>query len=221
VTGKADAAGSGGGRGPGRPSFDLALLSNGDAPELLRQAEWRRLFDHFNPRLESYFALRVPDRDGLDDLVADVWRRILLNIGRLTSANALWSWMIQIGVNLLRDSGRQGIRRGGRQVSLDDLTPVELQELVMPRVADHTESSGSVHLLREALATLPGDDRELLDLYVIDELGHAEIAVRLNLPGPATSRKRLQRLKSHLIRRLRGASGEAHIHEGHAQEDGP
>ena len=204
-----------------RFSFDLTLLADTDSPEPLRQAEWRRVFDHFNPRLKSYFALRVSDGDALDDLVAEVWRRVFLNIDRLRSANAVWSWMIQIGVNLLRDLGRQGIRRSGRRLSLDQLTAVELQELVVPRVADHTESSWAAALLRETLATLPWDDRELLELYVIDELTHAEIAIRLKLPGPAASRKRLQRLKFQIVQKLRGATGDTHVHEGHAEEDGP
>jgi DNA-directed RNA polymerase specialized sigma24 family protein len=43
----------------------------------------------------------------------------------------------------------------------------------------------------------------LLDLHVIDELTHAEIAIRLNLNSAVASRKRLQRIRSQILSRLR------------------
>ena len=200
------------------PPFDLALLADEAAPEPLRQAEWRRFFRHFDPRLRSYFAPRVPDADELDDLVAELWRRVLLRVGRLKSASALWSWMIQIGVNLLRDLGRQGVRREDRRVSLEELTAAELQDAVVPRVIDRSDMGPQGEHFKGILKTLLAVDRELLELYAIDELTHAEIATRLNLPGAAASRKRLQRLRSYVLDRLKKTVGESNLREGDAQE---
>jgi RNA polymerase sigma factor (sigma-70 family) len=199
------------------PSFDLALLVDEEAPEPRRQGEWRRLFRHFDPRLRSYFGQRVADGDELDDLVAELWRRVFLYVGRLKSANALWPWMIQIGVNLMRDLGSQGVRREGRRVSLDELTAAELQDMVVPRVVDRPDTGPHGEHLKGILKTLSAVDRELLELYAIDELTHAEIATRLNLPGAAASRKRLQRLRSYVLDRLRKTAGGNNVHEGHAQ----
>lgn len=200
------------------PHFDLALLANEAAPEPLRQVEWRRLFRHFDPRLRSYFGQRVADGDELDDLVAELWRRVFLYVGRLKAANALWPWMVQIGVNLLRDLGSQGVRREGRRVSLEELTAAELQGLVVPRVVDRPDTGPHGEHLKGILKTLSAVDRELVELYAIDELTHAEIATRLNLPGAAASRKRLQRLRSYVLDRLKKTAGESHLHQGDAQE---
>jgi DNA-directed RNA polymerase specialized sigma24 family protein len=59
----------------------------------------------------------------------------------------------------------------------------------------------------------------LLELHVIDELTHAEIATRLNLNSATASRKRLQRLRSKLMDRLLGAIGHDHPRRGRAEED--
>jgi RNA polymerase sigma factor (sigma-70 family) len=160
----------------------------------------------------------VPDEDELDDLVAELWRRVLLRVGRLKSASALWSWMVQIGVNLLRDLGRQGVRREGHRVSLEELTAAELQDAVVPRVVDRADIGPRSEHFKRILNTLSALDRELLELYAIDELTHAEIATRLNLSGAAASRKRLQRLRSYVLDRLNKTAGESHLHESDARE---
>lgn len=204
--------------GGARPRFDLTLLTGVDEAGS-GQAEWRRLFKHFNPRLRGYFAGRVEDGDDLDDLISEIWRRVMLNINRLRSPNALWSWMLQIGVNLLRDLGRQGVRQSGRRVSLESLTAAQLGRLVVPRLSEEPDGVVDNDSLKEALQDLPHTDRELLELHVIDELTHAEIATRLDLNSAVASRKRLQRIKAQLMDRLLGAIGENHPREGRAQED--
>lgn len=205
--------------GGSQPRFDLALLTGSHAAGSAGQAEWRRVFNHFNPRLNSYFARRVEDRDALDDLISEIWRRVMLNVHLLKSQNALWSWMLQIGVNLLRDLGRQGVRQNGRRISLDHLAPAELEQLIVPRLLDEPGSIVDGDSLREALGELAPMDRELLELHVIDELTHAEIASRLNLDSEAASRKRLQRLRSQLKGRLTGSTGYGHPRAGRAEEN--
>lgn len=202
-----------------RPRFDLTLLIGVDEAGSSGQAEWLRVFKHFNPRLRGYFVGRVDDGDELDDLISEIWRRVMLNVHRLRSPNAFWSWMVQIGVNLLRDLGRQGVRQSGRRMSLESLSTAELGRLVVPRLSEEADGVVDNDSLKEALEELPPIDRELLELHVIDELTHAEISTRLNLSGAVASRKRLQRIKSHLLSRLLGAIGENHPHEGRAQED--
>jgi hypothetical protein len=59
----------------------------------------------------------------------------------------------------------------------------------------------------------------LLELHVIDELTHAEIATQLNLDSAAASRKRLQRLRSQLMDRLLGGTKYDHPRAGRAEEN--
>jgi DNA-directed RNA polymerase specialized sigma24 family protein len=126
--------------------------------------------------------------------------------------------MTQVGVNLLRDSGRQSVRIGGQRMRLDELTPPQLRQLVAPRFVDDVDELPDHHF-REVFATLPAQDRELLELYAIDDLTHAESAVQLKLPSAAASRQRLLRLRSHLAEQLR-EHRDPEFQEGRVQRGG-
>jgi RNA polymerase sigma factor (sigma-70 family) len=181
--------------------FDPQRLSDLSLPEDEREACWLLLHRHYSPRLASYLARRVPVSHGVDEVVAEVWRRVFLKIQTLQSSKAMWSWLTTIGNNLLIDLGRRDQVQGRREVLWTD---GERDAAVREVVAGW---SGSTPLsdVREAdvLARLSGEDREYLELFAIDSLGHEEIAKRLNLPSAAASRQRLRRLRQRLI----GGSG--------------
>src|SRR5258708_37170685 len=96
----------------------------------------------------------------------------------------------------------------------DELTEAELEGVVVTRVVDRSDIGRQGEHFKGILQTLSAVDRELYELYAIDELTHAEIAPRLNLPGAAASRKRLQRLRSYVLDRLKKTAGEINLREG-------
>src|SRR5882672_7595673 len=100
--------------------FDPRLLANNDRPPKQREAEWLRVYRHFNPRIESFFRGRVSGGSELDDLIAEIWRRALLNIHSLRAREAMWTWLTTIGNNLLRDRARGNRVRQARELSWDD-----------------------------------------------------------------------------------------------------
>lgn len=190
-----------------RPTFRLEALT-GLAGDSEREQEWRRLFEHFQPRLVSYFARRVDSEDQLDELTSEIWRRLLLNIHKLKSTNAFWSWMLQVGRNILADWGRGGIRMNGRQVAMEELTASDAAALITPFIFDGDDGSQDIPDLVEALAQLPAEDRALLELIVVDDMSHADVAIRLRLDSAAACRKRLQRIKAKLRERILGPGDE-------------
>lgn len=196
-----------------RPQFNLGLLTPIRIGSPEAEAEWRRLFSHFNPRLTGYFRQRLDDSDELDDLMADLWRRVLLHVHQVKSPNALWSWMLRIGINLLRDRGRQGLRMAYKHESLDDLLNDDAGGLVLPHLLDDPEDGIDPEVIRNCVARLDLEDKQLLELIAIDELSHVDAAKQLGLSGAEASRKRWQRLK----RRVRNCLGDptAHLQGGH------
>jgi RNA polymerase sigma factor (sigma-70 family) len=128
------------------------------------------------------------------DVVADTflvaWRR--LDVLPPGEEARLWLYGVarQVVANV-----RRGQRRRAR---LGERLAAALGEHV---VADPADAVGTVSAVRAALAGLPPDDRELLQLTVWEELTSAEVAAVLGIP-PGTVRSRLHTLR----RRLRTAT---------------
>ena len=179
--------------------FDPQLLGDLSLPPEAREACWLRLYRHYSPRLASYLARRVPSGHSVDEVVAEVWRRVFLKVGTLKSSRAMWSWLTTIGNNLLIDLSRRDQVRARREVLWSD---GERDAGVREVLAGWSGSAAAPSEPAEAamLAGLSSEDREYLELYAVDGLSHEEIARRLKLPTAAASRQRLRRLRQRLTR---------------------
>lgn len=181
-------------------NFNIELLSEAESDETARDREWLRVYRHFTPRLSSFFQARVETQVQLDELIAEIWRRALLNVHSLRSPRAAWTWLTTIGVNLLRDMGRDRIaarRRYERfEVYLPD--PVETQTILDRLAEDAFDGRVERSSFAARLALLSSEDHELLRLYAVEELPHEDIAILLKLPSAAASRQRLRRIREAL-----------------------
>jgi RNA polymerase sigma-70 factor, ECF subfamily len=101
-------------------------------------------------------------------------------------------------VTIVRSRALDAVRRRGRRDRLDDraaaeapVDPVAMGAAPMrPDLA--TEADNRAHRMRDALATLPEAQREVLALAYYDGLSQAEIADRLTVPlGTVKTRTRL------------------------------
>lgn len=180
------------------PVFSLAAL-RGDAEwARAREAEWERVFAHFQPRLELYFRRRSDGILPLDDLLQEVWLRACLNILTLETPAALWTWFLTIGNNLLRDELRR------RRPVMEPL-PME------PDTSTHAVGAflgllearfdeASAEALADVQRRVTAEEWEFLSLLCVDNLSHEEVAARVNLPSAMASRQRLRRLRERLVR---------------------
>lgn len=217
---------------PRRPEgafeFDVSLLtgagtdgaSGGDADRdardgdadgrEAREAEWRRVFEHFDPRLRSYFAARVPDEDALDDLMARLWRRALRGLPELRYAAGAWNWLVRVGTNLTTDDWRRArVRQSRHDAWRRDELPTEPAVPAPALSGDADDDDGPAALVdaaavRAALETFAPVDAAVLRLRLLEGLEHEDIAERLGLPSAAAARKRFSRARAVLQERLRG-----------------
>jgi RNA polymerase sigma-70 factor, ECF subfamily len=152
------------------------------------------LFRFFAPRLKRYF-LRIgcPARQA-EDLVQETMLRVWDRADRYDPGRAQAStWIFTVARNLRLDSLR-GERR-----------PEPESEALLSALPDPSdgadlmlESHRREERVRAALAALPEDQLEILQLSFFEDVAHSDIAQRLGLPlGTVKSRIRraLQRLR--------------------------
>lgn len=183
--------------------FDLQLLADPEADLDRRDAEWLRLYRQMTPRMAGFFRDRVEGPDPLDDLIAEIWRRAVLRIGSVRSADAVWSWLITIGANLLRDGWRADGRRAkrlGQRVAIEVATNDE--SIALRMAGDIIEPDRAHVVTQQVRAAVTDDEWRLLQLWAVEELTHDEITARLGLASPAASRKQVSRLCARLRQQL-------------------
>lgn len=83
------------------------------------------LWADFAPPLRAFLARRVPSGVDPDDLLQDVFLRVVKHLGSLRKTDRPEAWLFQIARNALRDSLRARQRRDGRTDALQMDVPAE------------------------------------------------------------------------------------------------
>jgi len=139
---------------------DLMLqVRNGEA-ELLGV-----LFDRYQAPLYNFYTKMTQDRALSEDLVQDVFLRILRYRQTYRPGTAFRTWMYQIARNARLDH----VRKVRPEAPL-------LAEPAAPAPADSAQQKQEAQLLQRALMQLPEDKREILILSRFQELKYEEIA---------------------------------------------
>jgi len=77
------------------------------------------LWEDFGPPLRGFLARRVPPGIDADDLLQEVFLRVIRHLSTLRSTDRPEAWLFQIARNALRDSLRARLRRDGRTDALE------------------------------------------------------------------------------------------------------
>jgi RNA polymerase sigma-70 factor, ECF subfamily len=97
-----------------RPS-DMTAALIGSAGATDPSVLWRE----FAPPLRAFLARRVPPGVEADDLLQEVFLRVVRHLGTLRATERPEAWLFQIARNALRDALRARQRRDGRTDSLE------------------------------------------------------------------------------------------------------
>ncbi len=156
------------------------------------------LFDHFAPRLKA-FAIRSGTSPGeADEVVQDVMLTVWRKAGLFDPHRAQPSaWIYQIARNRQIDRFRKARRPVPEELGQDEASEPDASQIVA--------LEQEVGQLREALARLRPDQREIIEKAYLGELTHQEISSQTGLPlGTIKSRIRLglDRLR-HDLKRMR------------------
>src|SRR5947209_13836909 len=143
------------------------------------------LFDRYQDPLFNFYCRLTGDRTMSEDLVQDVFYRILKYRQTYKPGTSFKTWMYQIARNARLDN----FRKQRPQVELEE----SMAPVIIPR--DNVQQTQETALLHRALMQLPEEKREVLVLSRFQELKYEEIAALLGCQPNAVKVKVFRALK--------------------------
>lgn len=160
--------------------------------QLGERAAFDDLISRWTPSLHRYALKLAQDRDIADDLVQDVWLKVLRGLGRLREPERFRPWLFGIAHRTFVDRLRiRYAQPADAQCDLGALT-------------DPTAGHDPFALKRDVhqgLDALPVIEREILTLFYLEDMPHADIATALAIPI-GTVKSRLHRARTLLRHHL-------------------
>ncbi len=151
------------------------------------------------PDLRRYARTLTGDAWAADDLVQDTLERACERWQLWTAGSDLRAWLFTVMHNLFVDGARRALRQQHHRVDVDDVA----DELVAPaRSPEHALD------LQRCLMRLPQEQREVLLLVSVQDLGYEEVARITGVPI-GTVMSRLSRARSRLRELMDGRQGAA------------
>jgi RNA polymerase sigma-70 factor (ECF subfamily) len=155
-----------------------------------------RLYEELHPPVASYLRQRAPQPADAEDLVSQVFHRVLANLDRFDPGRgSVLGWALTMARHALIDHLRRSRDTVPVEAMADLLagtTPDPLDGLIRTEQADR---------VRAAIAELPGETRELLALHYGQDLRLRDIGALMGL-SEAAVKQRLSRLRRELRVRL-------------------
>ena len=134
------------------------------------EAAFTRLFRDVQPALLRYLRLIAPDAD---DVAGDTWLQVVGGLDRFRGEEQDFrAWLFTIARHRAADAGRSRARRPAVPL---DMTAAE-QHFTSPDAADQALEAVSTRKVLELIASLPGDQAEIIMLRVVAGLEAREVA---------------------------------------------
>ena len=158
-------------------------------------AAWEELVARYSRYVYAIVvqAYRLSDHDA-EDAFQDVFLRVYDRLGSLRDPEAFRPWIAQLTRRVCLDR----LSHGGREEPAEAVEP--------PQVEAALEDLDEAFDIHEALATLPGNCREILDRFFTRDESYRTIGDALELPA-GTIASRISRCLVKLREELEGRSG--------------
>ena len=148
------------------------------------------------PRLRRYARALVGDRYRADDLVQDTLERACRKFHLWRQGSDLRAWLFAIMHNVFVNQVR------ARRLELEEFDDAAAVPVQMERI--------DLLDIEKALAKLPVEQREVILLVGIEQMGYGEVATALDVPI-GTVMSRLSRARERLRALLSGDADAAHV----------
>lgn len=157
---------------------------DGQEQELVRRAlddqtAFQQLYERYFKRIYGYVASRINNRPDAEDVVSEVFLRVIQNLAQLRSQypTSFAAWLFAIARNAVTDHYRRKAHTE-TVVLLNSSPPVTAVDLHPDTIIIEGENAAQ---LREMIATLPERKREVVMLKYYGGLRNQEIAVVLQI----------------------------------------
>jgi RNA polymerase sigma factor (sigma-70 family) len=154
--------------------------------QLGESAAWECLVHRWHPRLWRFVLGMLGNRASAEDVLQNIWIRVVRSLVRLREPEKLESWMYRIARIVIADRFREHYRRPVPEVFVDAASVNNEQE-----VFELTDS------IRSALTQLHPMDRESVVLYYLEEKTMSQVAAICEVPE-GTVKSRLHRARGQL-----------------------
>ena len=150
------------------------------------------LVERWHGALSRYVRRRIDPAEEAAETVQDVWLRVLRGIPGLRHPERLRSWLFGVARGAVMDRLRK--RYAGPELA---------EEIPVDELVGHSPDplSGTAVAIRGEVESLPVLEREVLELFYLQELSLREVAVVLEVPE-GTVKSRLHRARGLLRARL-------------------
>lgn len=139
---------------------------------------WESLVGHWQPRLWNFVVNMLGDRQRSEDVLQEIWARVVRSLIRLKDAGRLEAWMFTVARRAIADELRAEYRR-----------PPTCELVELPRTDNALEAIAITDQLESELSRLHPADREVVVLHYLHELPLSEVAQMCSIPvGTAKSR---------------------------------
>jgi RNA polymerase sigma-70 factor (ECF subfamily) len=155
----------------------------------------------FNGRLYNFLARLSNQRDVAEDLLEEVWLRLVKHAWRLRPDTRLGPWLFTVARHLHANYRRSRLLEDSHAAGLMGLWP---NPRPGPSPLEAVEADETRRRLATALASLPLAYREALLLVAVEGLSHADAAEICGVRAEAM-RQRVSRARALLARRLTDA----------------
>lgn len=163
------------------------------------RAAAERLVALRGPRLLSHAARLIGDREEARDIVQEAWIEIFAGLHRLRDERAFPAWAHRIVTRRVAKSIDGAARR--RRLRRASAEPQAATE------EDAGALSADARAVRQAIQTLPPDQRATISLFYLEDMSVAEVAVALDAP-PGTIKTRLMHARAKLAQAMKGECDE-------------
>lgn len=147
-----------------------------------------QLFERHHRKLYNYFLKHIADRPASEDMVQDVFLRIL-QYRRTYNDGEFGIWLYTIARNVRHDHYR---RRGRRLLPFDDKDTVEDPS---PRPDSLSDTADDIAVLDRALKSLSDTDRDIIVMSRYHDMKYRDIGLVLGIAEAAVKMRAFRALK--------------------------
>ncbi len=152
----------------------------------------KTLISRWQPRLARLAWRLTGEREAARDVVQDAWLAIVRGLKRLDDPARFRSWAYRIVTNKCADwIRRRRVRRSAANELRDSAASTRDDS------SNQTDSADDVARMLDAMAKLPDEQRAVLSLHYLDEMGVREIARVLGV-SEGTVKSRLHHARNRL-----------------------
>jgi RNA polymerase sigma factor (sigma-70 family) len=151
------------------------------------------LFKRYAPKLLAICCRYIKDRDDAEDALQDAFIKIFTNIHQFKGEGSFEGWMKRIAANTALNHLREK-----NKIQFDNLTQISLTKVEEDEQEYNLMVEADAQRILKCMQDLPIGYRTILNMYLMEEFSHKEIAEKLGIEE-STSRSQYTRARKALI----------------------